>query len=129
MVDDVVQVRKDYPLEYVVFVDDTFVLDREWLQEFAGQYRERVGLPFFCNVRANLVTPELVQLLRWAGCHSVSMGIEAGDDEVRNKLLNRNLSRPSGRHAARLIREGGCGSYYQHDRPAPPSRDDFRPST
>jgi anaerobic magnesium-protoporphyrin IX monomethyl ester cyclase len=107
VVDDVVQVRKDYPLEYVVFVDDTFVLDREWLQEFADQYRERVGLPFFCNVRANLVTPELVQLLRWAGCHSVSMGIEAGDDEVRNKLLNRNLSREQIVRAARLIREGG----------------------
>lgn len=107
VVDDVAQVREHYPLEHVVFVDDTFILDVDWLEEFAGHYRERVGLPFFCNVRANLVTRELVQLLRWAGCHSVSMGIETGDDEVRNQLLNRNMSREQILGAARLIREGG----------------------
>lgn len=107
VVDDVVRVRERYPLEFVVFVDDTFILDTDWLEEFAGLYRARVGLPFFCNVRANLVTPELVQLLRSAGCHSVSMGIEAGDDEVRNHLLNRNMSREQILRAARLIREGG----------------------
>ncbi len=107
VVDDVIAVRKRYPLEFVVFVDDTFILDRDWLVEFAVDYRRRVGLPFFCNVRANLVTEELVSLLKAAGCHSVSMGIEAGDAEIRNKLLNRNLTQEQILRAARLIRAGG----------------------
>jgi len=107
VVDDVVAVRDRYPLEFVVFVDDTFILDREWLAEFAADYRLRVGLPFFCNVRANLVTEELVGVLRAAGCHSVSMGIESGNSEIRNNLLNRNLSQEQILQAAKLIRAGG----------------------
>lgn len=107
VIGDVLWVRERYPLEFVVFVDDTFILDGAWLAEFAQQYRRRVGLPFFCNVRPNLVTAEVVGLLKRAGCHSVSMGIESGNDQVRNQLLRRNISREQILEAARLIRSAG----------------------
>lgn len=101
------RVRSRYPLEFVVFVDDAFVQSREWLAELAGKYPGQVGLPFFCNTRANLVTAEQVRLLKEAGCHSVSMGVEAGSDRIRNDLLKRHMSREQILEAARLIREGG----------------------
>ena len=104
---EVADVRRQYGLEFVVFVDDTFILDRDWLAEFAGRYPSEIGLPFFCNVRANLVDEEAVALLRRAGCHSVSMGIEAANDRVRNELLKRYISREQILGAARLLREGG----------------------
>ncbi len=107
VIDEVRWVREHYPLEFVVFVDDTFVLSGDWLAEFAAKYPGRVGLPFFCNTRANLVTADQVRLLREAGCHSVSMGIEAGNDRIRNELLKRRMSREQILEASRLIREGG----------------------
>jgi anaerobic magnesium-protoporphyrin IX monomethyl ester cyclase len=107
VVEDIRRVRDRYPLEFVVFVDDTFVLSNEWLTEFAARFPHEVGLPFFCNTRANLVTAEQVRLLKAAGCHSVSMGIESGDDRIRNELLKRHMSREQILAAARLIREGG----------------------
>ena len=64
-------------------------------------------MPFFCNVRANLVDEEIVRLLKRAGCHSVSMGIETGSDRIRNELLKRNMTRQQILDAARLLREGG----------------------
>lgn len=100
-------VREHYPLEFVVFVDDTFVLSNDWLAEFAEKYPRQIGLPFFCNTRANLVTAEQVQLLKAAGCHSVSMGIEAGNDRIRNDLLKRRMDKAQILEASRLIREGG----------------------
>jgi radical SAM superfamily enzyme YgiQ (UPF0313 family) len=100
-------VRDHYPLEFVVFVDDTFVLSSAWLAEFAEKYPRQIGLPFFCNTRANLVTEEQVRLLREAGCHCVSMGIEAGNDRIRNELLKRRMSKEQILEAARLIHEGG----------------------
>ncbi|MHB0877024.1 MAG: B12-binding domain-containing radical SAM protein [Anaerolineae bacterium] len=106
VVEDLLQVRSRYPLEFAVFVDDTFILSQEWLERFAREYR-RVGLPFFCNVRANLVTADIVRLLKSAGCHSVSMGIEAGNDAIRDDLLHRNLSREQILGAAALLRSGG----------------------
>ena len=107
VIEEVRWVRDHYPLEFVVFVDDTFVLSPEWLAEFAVKYPRDVGLPFFCNTRANLVTEEQVRLLKEAGCHSVSMGIETGNDRLRNDLLKRRMSKEQILEASRLIREGG----------------------
>ncbi|MFN2244134.1 MAG: B12-binding domain-containing radical SAM protein [Anaerolineae bacterium] len=107
VIEEVRWVRDHYPLEFVVFVDDTFVLSAEWLAEFAEKYPRQVGIPFFCNTRANLVTEEQVSVLKEAGCHSVSMGIETGNDRLRNELLKRRMSKEQILEAARLIREGG----------------------
>jgi len=104
---EVAEVRRRYGLEFVVFLDDTFILDRRWLAEFADRYPREVGLPFFCNVRANLVNAETVGALQRAGCHSVSMGVETGNDQVRNDLLKRDVSKEEILQAARLLRESG----------------------
>ena len=107
VIEEICWVREHYPLEHVVFVDDTFVLSPEWLAEFAEEYPRRVGIPFFCNSRANLVTKEQVRLLKAAGCHTVSMGIEVANDEIRNGLLKRRMSREQILEASHLIREAG----------------------
>lgn len=101
------EVKAKYPLEFVVFVDDSFVLSQEWLWEFAEKYPREIGLPFFCNTRANLVTEEQVRLLKKAGAFCVGMGIEAGNDRLRNELLKRNMSREQILNACHLLREGG----------------------
>jgi anaerobic magnesium-protoporphyrin IX monomethyl ester cyclase len=107
VLEEVGWVRDHYPLEFVVFVDDTFVLSPEWLAEFAETYPRQIGLPFFCNTRANLVTAEQVRLLKEAGCHCLSMGIETGNDRLRNDLLKRRMSKEQILEAADLIRDGG----------------------
>ena len=100
-------VKADYPLEFVVFLDDTFIVPADWTEEFCRQYPAAVGLPFFCNVRANLVTREMMRQLRQAGCVSVGMGIETADDRLRNDLLERRMSRQQIIAASQIIREEG----------------------
>lgn len=107
VLEEIKLVRSAYPLEFVVFVDDTFVVSHEWLTEFADKYPRAVGLPFFCNTRANLVNREQVELLVSAGCHCVSMGVEAGNDRIRNELLCRNMTRDHIVNAANLFHEFG----------------------
>jgi len=97
-------VRDGYPLQFVVFLDDTFIWPLDWLREFCARYPSEIGLPFFCNVRPNLVNEEIVGLLREAGCVSVGMGLESGDDEMRNRVLGRRLSRDQILKAAHLLR-------------------------
>ena len=109
VIEEVLWVRERYPLQHVVFLDDIFVLHVEWLEEFADKWPHAVGLPFFCNVRANLIAkhPEKVGLLKRAGCVTVSMGIEAANDRIRNKLLKRHMSRKEIVQTGRLFREAG----------------------
>ncbi|HEY64386.1 MAG TPA: B12-binding domain-containing radical SAM protein [Caldilineae bacterium] len=107
VLEEIDQVRRCYPLSFVVFLDDLFIVPRDWLEVFAREYPRRIGLPFFCNVRANLVDKDLVRLLKSAGCVSVGMGIETGDDRLRNIVLKRNLSREQLIQAADLIHDAG----------------------
>jgi radical SAM superfamily enzyme YgiQ (UPF0313 family) len=107
VIEELRQVKETYPLEFIIFVDDTFVLSKGWLEEFAEEYPKKIGLPFFCNTRANLVTEEQVKLLKKAGAFCVGMGIEAGNDRIRNELLKRNMSREQILNACRLLHEGG----------------------
>jgi anaerobic magnesium-protoporphyrin IX monomethyl ester cyclase len=110
-VDKVIQevkwVQERYPMQFVVFLDDLFIVYRDWLEELAEKFPQEVGLPFFCNVRANLVTPEKIALLKQAGCASVGMGLETGNPRVRNEILKRNLSDEQILEASRLTHEAG----------------------
>lgn len=103
-------VRERYPLEQIIFVDDLFIMFDEWLAEFADKWPREVGVAFFCNVRANLVTPEKVALLKQAGATSVSMGIESGSDRVRDDVLKRRMSHAAIVEAGRLLDAAGIAA-------------------
>lgn len=107
VVEEVKGVQARHPMQFVVFLDDLFIVHAAWLRDLAEAFPREVGLPFFCNVRANLVTAEKVALLREAGCVSVGMGLETGNETLRNQILNRNLSDEQIVEASRLIREAG----------------------
>jgi len=101
------EVTSQHDVRFVLFMDDTFILQDRWLQEFMPRYRTEIGLPFWCQVRANLVTEEKVALFQDAGCVSVSFGLEAGNDRLRNAVLNRNMSREEILGAAETLRRHG----------------------
>lgn len=101
------EVTAQYDVRFVLFMDDTFILQDKWLQEFMARYRDEIGLPFWCQVRANLMTDEKAALFKDAGCVSVSFGLEAGNDRLRNAVLNRNMSREQILGAAETLRRHG----------------------
>ena len=107
VIEEVLWVHEHYPLEQVVFLDDLFIIFVDWLEEFAERFPKEVGLPFFCNVRANLLTPEKVALLKQGGANTVSMGIESGNDELRNGLLKRKMPRDTIVEAGRMLDDAG----------------------
>jgi radical SAM superfamily enzyme YgiQ (UPF0313 family) len=99
--------RRAGRLGYLSFVDDLFVQDRAWLEEFLDLYRARVGLPFMCSVRVNLVDEALVDILARSGCRMVSFGVESGDDQLRNEVLAKKVSREQITRTARLLADKG----------------------
>lgn len=103
VVAEINHLRQRYPLQMIVFQDDTFNLDKNWLQSFARRYAEEIGLPFHCHLRADLLDEKTADLLRQAGCFSVKLGLEAGREEVRNGILKRGMSLEQFENACRLL--------------------------
>lgn len=107
LVDEVCLVEKKYPFQLVWYLADTFILNKQWLSELAEEHPARTPLPYYANVRADLVDEEVVRLLKKGRCVSVAMGVEAGNPELRNQVLDRDLSNEQIINAAKLVREVG----------------------
>lgn len=89
VVDEIEQEYRKFPFQCAQFEDDIFVYDSHWIGAFADEYSRRIGKPFTCNVRVELMDDERASLLKKAGCKSVWLGVEAGDEQVRSELLGR----------------------------------------
>jgi radical SAM superfamily enzyme YgiQ (UPF0313 family) len=91
VIEEIASVVADFPTRTVRFEDDVFTLSRKWLSDFLERYRQRVGLPFFCYIRAG--TPwEVIRELADSGCKTALFGIETGDEATRNELLQKKVT-------------------------------------
>ncbi|MCC6449304.1 MAG: B12-binding domain-containing radical SAM protein [Candidatus Aureabacteria bacterium] len=109
---DIERIKARWPLSCVKFYDDIFVYRAdEWLEEFSRKYRARVGIPFFILTRCDLLTEEMVKLLKHAGCRTISMSIEAGNPRIREEMLNRKMTNEQIVRAHRLCRKYGIYTF------------------
>lgn len=85
--------KKRYALELVFFNDENFLtMRKDRLTDFLEQYRKRVTLPFFIMTRADsLLDESRVKMLKDAGCVTIGIGVESGNEELRRKLLNKDI--------------------------------------
>ncbi len=90
VLNEIKEVLNKYKVKEIEFYDDTFTLDKKRLKEFCERYEKEIRLPFYVNARVNAVTKEDFILLKKAGCVRVSIGIESGDNVIRNEVLKRN---------------------------------------
>jgi anaerobic magnesium-protoporphyrin IX monomethyl ester cyclase len=105
MIQEILEIQRRYRLESVFFQDDTFVLQTDWLFPFLSDYRKKVGLPFTCLVRADLVTEEIVRALKCAGCVCVQFGVESGNEHIRNRILGKGIADAQIIETGRLLRK------------------------
>jgi anaerobic magnesium-protoporphyrin IX monomethyl ester cyclase len=106
-VEELLQVKRAHEVRLNVIYDDTFNLDRAWLHAFCSLYARKVGVPFSCKVRADLLDEDGVRALASAGCVLVFLGVESGDDAIRRQLLGRSVSDRSLLQASEWIHRHG----------------------
>ena len=97
-------------MKYFYFFDDTFILYKKFVFEFCRKYKEKgldKKIKWTANVRANLVTDDIIKAMKNAGCYEVRMGVESGNDYIRNKVYNRNMSRDQLLNAFKIIKKNG----------------------
>ncbi|MFQ5900625.1 MAG: B12-binding domain-containing radical SAM protein [Thermodesulfobacteriota bacterium] len=99
--------KENSRLETVVFDDDTFTGFRPWLKGFLKDYKHEIGLPYICNLRVENVDEKLAEMLAESGCFRVCMGIECGNETLRNKILKKNFSNLQVIRAAEMLKSHG----------------------
>lgn len=95
-------------LKFLYFFDDTFILDKAFVSEFCRRYTEKGYhhlMKWNVNIRANLVDTALIRMMKDAGCYQVRMGIETGNEHLRNTIYKRDMSNEQIINAFRIIHE------------------------
>jgi len=104
---EIEQVADASGLSFVQFRCSMFPYELPWLEEFAEEYPRRVGMGFYCHVRADHMTERVVALMAKAGCRSVNMGIECADEQYRRDVLHRPMSNEAIRTACDRLHAHG----------------------
>lgn len=107
IISEIKKVNDTYGLKTVFFFDDIFLLDKKWLRDFTLLYKKE-GLPnFACDSRADILDEEIISLIKEAGCFCVRFGIEAGNEEIRNKILKKNITNDQIINVSRTLKRYG----------------------
>ena len=108
---EIARVRRQGPLQILGFRESIFAFSKAWLKEFGELYRQEVNLPFYCHVRADMMDEEMVELLAWAGCVSVNVGIETANSELADRVLNRRMKTADMVEGLRRLKRAGIAIF------------------
>jgi anaerobic magnesium-protoporphyrin IX monomethyl ester cyclase len=98
-----------YSPAQIAFWDDLFIADRQRLKEIVDLLEaQRITdkVEFYLTARANLVTPEVVHLLKRLNVAMVSMGLESGCQNTLSYLKGR-ITVEENRAAIELLKAAG----------------------
>ncbi len=102
-----IEVKEKYNPKSFTFVDELFTVNKRWIKEFSEKYRASVGTPFICSVTADTIDDETASWLSEAGVFRICMGLETGNERLRNEVLNKKFTNDQFiEAAARLHRHG-----------------------
>ena len=107
-------VKDETGMTGVAFHDDIFTLNKSWFREFSREYVKKVALPYVCNLRANCLSEDDVKLLKDSGCKFAILGVESGNEYIRNVVMKKNLKGEDIVVAYELLHEYGISTYSQN---------------
>ena len=92
------------------FYDDIFTIDRDRVLQLCDLILG-TGLSFYWSImtRVDQVDPQLLLLMKKAGCVRIRFGVESGNDEIL-KVLRKRITVEQARAAFRMTREAGIST-------------------
>lgn len=101
---ELVWIKKKFPfISAINFDDDCFLATSTAnIADFAGKYKEQVGLPFYCLSSPTTISKEKLELLIDAGLGAIQMGIESGSPKML-KIYGRPFTNEQVIRSANLI--------------------------
>ncbi len=82
--------KKDFGVRHIFFYDDLFTFNRPRIVELCQLLqRKPLGMSFNCAAHLGHLDPELLRLLKSAGCWMVSLGLESADPQILARHKNK----------------------------------------
>ena len=107
VVDELVEVKERYGLNYVCIFDDNFTLRRKRVVAICEEILRRgLRIEWKCEARVDGLDVELARLMAAAGCKTIAFGVESGNQESLD-LLKKDQTVPRMHAAIAACRAAG----------------------
>ena len=109
---ELVKYLSTYDIDVLGFWDDTIVTKKDRLykicEEFirSGLFYPRGRLRWSAGVRANQIQPDILRMMKSAGCYGVGIGVESGSDHIL-KAINKKTTVEMNKRACSYVNEAG----------------------
>lgn len=107
IIEEINNERKSQHVKTIHFQDDIFGMNKKWLGDFSKKYKEGVDLPFYALLRCELINEDLLDTIKDMGCYEVGIGVESGNERIRNEVLGKRLKTSTIENAANLLKKKG----------------------
>jgi anaerobic magnesium-protoporphyrin IX monomethyl ester cyclase len=106
VISEIKLLKEKFGIKSFLFFDDTISIKEGRMEELAGRMIEEglSGLEWACCTRANLVSYEMLKIMKRAGMKEIAIGIETGS-ETMLKNIKKGVTLDDIRQAARWCKE------------------------
>lgn len=92
IISEIKYLQKNYRITYIAFSDELLMSSEKRVTELCNSFIDsKLNIKWDCNGRLNYATPEVLKLMKEAGCVFVNYGIESVNDNVL-KNMNKKLT-------------------------------------
>lgn len=99
------QAKRKYNFKLLRVNDDLFTSDKNWLKEFARQYKQEIRIPLYCFGSPSTVDEEVIGYLKDCGCYHLCLGVQSVNSKVNNEIFHRYEPIERIRQAVELCRK------------------------
>jgi anaerobic magnesium-protoporphyrin IX monomethyl ester cyclase len=94
-------------INYLHFDDDTFGIKKSFIRDLCSAIKtEFPKLNWSCEIHVKLIDDENISIMKSAGCRTIFLGIESGNDEML-KRIRKNITISEARDAVKIIKKHG----------------------
>jgi len=96
-------------LKAIHFDDDTFGVNKKYINDLCNALLTHCpGLKWSCELHVRLADEQTISLMKAAGCRSIQIGIESGNNEIL-RAMRKNITIEESLAACEAIRKHGIG--------------------
>ncbi|MDI6786597.1 MAG: radical SAM protein [bacterium] len=114
VIDELIWAKVHYSPKYILFVDDSFTTNMEWIFEFCNRYKKEIGLPFGCIANPYYINRKIAAALSSAGCINMQIGIQSLSEELCSKILRRKSNNDRIAESIKDLKEVGIMVQVDH---------------
>jgi len=85
--DEIKYLQNKFGTKGIYFINDNFTIKKKETLELCRLIREnKLDIQWVCDTRADLLTKELIQEMKSAGCRTIWFGVESGSPRILEKI-------------------------------------------